>query len=191
MIIRLLLVLITLLQYTSLVYSDEPLAPPKTYTIHSPSKKFVATIDPNRGVKVRSADSSKTLWKAPKIWSRSALLADDGEHLVTGYDDLDLIPLDYTKDLVLITFWRRDKKIKDITVGDLFPDTKVLRRTASHYHWGSLKTITETTLTVKLCDNSKVIFDIATGKQISPVKSNSSLIPSFDGAWALSKMQTP
>ena len=104
--------------------ADTPLPPPKRYEVESPSKKYSATVDPKTGVTVCAAGSGKTLWKAPKIWSRKALLADDGDHLVTGYNGLNLIPVNYTRDLVLITFWRRDERIRDVTVGELFPDTR-------------------------------------------------------------------
>ena len=144
--------------------ADTPLPPPKRHEVESPSKKYIATVDPKTGVTVRAAGSGKTVWKAPKIWSRRAFLADDGEHLVTGYDGLNLIPVNYTRDLVLITFWRRGERIRDITVGELFPDTKVLVRTVSHYHWGGIQGITGRTLTVRRCDKKEVRFDITTGK---------------------------
>jgi hypothetical protein len=67
---------------------------------------------------------------------------------VTGYDGINLIPQNYTKDLVLISFWRRDKKIRDVTVGELFPDTHILRKTISHYNWGLITGITKSTLNV-------------------------------------------
>lgn len=111
---------------------------------------------------MRAAGSGKTVWKAPKIWSRKALLANDGEHFVTGYDGLNLIPVNCTWDFVLITFWRRDEKIRDVTVGELFPDTRVLVRTVSHYQ--GIQGITDYTLTVRRCDKKEVRFDITTGK---------------------------
>ncbi len=73
--------------------ADRPLPSPRRYEVESPSKKYSATIDPKTGVTVRAAGSGKTVWKAPKIWSRRAFLADDGEHFVTGYDGLNLIPV--------------------------------------------------------------------------------------------------
>src|SRR5689334_19510682 len=66
--------------------ADSPLAPAKRYEVESPSKKFVATVDPKKGVSVRAVGAQEILWKAKRIWSRVAFLADDGEHFVTGYD---------------------------------------------------------------------------------------------------------
>jgi hypothetical protein len=146
------------------VSADESLPPPKLHVVESPSKGYVATVDPKSGVAVRAADSRKVLWESPKTWSRSAFLADDGEHFVTGYDGLNLIPVNYTTNLVLITFWKKEQKIRDVTVGDLFPNTKVLVRTVSHYRWGGIQGITNNTLIVRRCDKKEVKFDVGTGK---------------------------
>ncbi|MCP5520186.1 MAG: hypothetical protein H7A46_01400 [Verrucomicrobiales bacterium] len=147
----------------SAIRADEPLAPPSRYEVKSSSHKFVATIDPKSGVRVSAAGSSQALWTSTN-WFRVAFLADDGEHLVTGYDGMNLIPQDYTKDLVLISFWRRDKKIRDVTVGELFPDARILQKTVSHYNWGSITTITNGAAVVRRCDGKVMRFDVTTGR---------------------------
>lgn len=145
------------------IRADEPLAPPTRYEVQSPSRKFVATLDPNSGVRVSAAGASEVLW-ASTNWFRVAFLADDGDHFVTGYDGLNLIPRDYTKDLALITFWRREKKIRDVTVGELFPSMRILQKTVSHYNWGSIAGITKGKLIVRRCDGNEVRFDVTTGE---------------------------
>jgi hypothetical protein len=147
------------------VRADEPLSLPKRHDVESQSKKYIATVDPKKGVTVRAVGVRKPIWAAPEIWSRRVLLADDGEHLVTGYDGLNLIPVDYTTNLVLITFWHRDQKIREVTVGDLFPDTKALRRTVWHYNWGGIVGIQEGKLIVRRCDKKEVRFEISSGKE--------------------------
>lgn len=145
------------------VHADEPLAPPARYEVQSPSHKFVATFDPQAGVRVNAAGSSEALWTSTN-WFRVAFLADDGDHFVTGYGGMNLIPQNYTKDLVLVTFWKRDRKIRDVTVGELFPDTRVLKKTVSHYHWGSITGVTNSALIVTRCDDKVVRFDVTTGR---------------------------
>ena len=162
MTIRLVLVSLLVCYFAPAIRADSPLPPPKRHEVESPSKKYVATIDPTRGVSLRAAGSRKTLWKSPKVWSRTAFLADDGEHFVTGHSEL--IPREYTTNLVLITFWHKDKKIRDLTLGEIIPNTNVLVRTASHFRWGGIHGITDGKLTVKPCDNQEVKYDIATGK---------------------------
>src|SRR5689334_6478798 len=92
------------------LHADEPFATPAPYKVQSPSRAFVASLDPKSGVQVSAVGASDVLWTSTN-WFRVAFLADDGEHFVTGYDGMNLIPQNYTKDLVLITFWRRNQKI--------------------------------------------------------------------------------
>src|SRR5260221_5893950 len=155
--------LLILLSCASVVRADEPLAPPARYEVKSSSHKYVATLDPKTGVVVRATGSSNILWTATN-WFRVAFLANDGQDFVTGYDGMNLIPQDYTKDLVLVTFWRQDKRIRDVTVGELFPDTRILEKTVSHYHWGSIAGITNSTLIVSRCDGRVVRLDVTTGR---------------------------
>jgi hypothetical protein len=91
-------------------------------------------------------------------------LADDGDHFISGYEGMNLIPQDYAKDLALVTFWRRNEKIRSVTVGELFPDLRVLTRTVSQYHWGSITGLTNNSLTVIRCDGKTVRFDVNTGR---------------------------
>jgi hypothetical protein len=155
--------ILILLFFASVVRADEPLAPPARYEMQSASHKYVAILDPKTGVVVRAADSSTILWTATN-WFRIAFLADDGQHFVSGYDGMNLIPQDYTKDLVLVTFWRQNKKIRDVTVGELFPNTRILQKTVSHYNWGSITGITNSTLIVSRCDGKVFRFDVTTGR---------------------------
>ena len=158
-----LLSLLTLLLCTTVGRADEPLAPPARYEIQSPAHKYVASLDPKTGVAVRAAGSTNILWTATN-WFRVAFLADDGQHLVTGYDGMNLIPQNYAKDLVLITFWQRDRMIRDATAAELIPDPRVLQKTVSNYHWGMLTGITNHTLTVRRCDGKMLRFDVTTGR---------------------------
>ncbi len=153
----------TLLLIVSTVCSDAPLSPPAKHEVLSRNKRFRAELDPREGTTIISMESGNILWKLPD-WYRCAFLADDGQHFVTGYDGLNLIPLDYSKKLVLITFWKKGNKIKEITVEDIFPDTRILQRTASHYNWGYMSGIDQDGfLQVKRCDGRVFLFDVRTG----------------------------
>ncbi len=143
---------------------DEPLPLPEKYQVLSLNKKFRAELDPREGTRIIHVASSKIMWTLP-TWHGWAFLSNDGEHLVTGYDGLNLIPLEYTKKLVLITFWMKDKKTREITVGDLFPDTRILQRTVSHYNWGTINGINpDGYLQVRRCDGTRFLFDVRTGE---------------------------
>jgi hypothetical protein len=146
-------------------YGDAPLSPPSGYEISSPSSKFFAKVDPKSGVCVYAAGSTNALWTLSK-WFRISYLADDGDHFISVYEGGNLIPKDFSKDLPLITFWNRNKKIRDVTVGELFPDTSVLKSTESHYYWGDITRITNTSLVVTRCDGLIVRMNVTTGEML-------------------------
>jgi hypothetical protein len=144
-------------------YGNVPLPPPSRYEISSPSGKFFARVDPNSGVRVYATGSTNVLWTLSK-WFRVAFLADDGDHFISVYDGGNLIPKNFKKDLPLITFWDRNKNIRDVTVGELFPDTSILKTTESHYYWGDISRITNASLVVTRCDGKLVRFNVANGE---------------------------
>jgi hypothetical protein len=79
---------------------------------------------------------------------------------------LNLIPLDYPKDLVLITFWNDGHKIREIRIGEIFPDERLLKRTASHYDWGYITGIAhDGFLHVKRSDGLEIYYDVKTGNR--------------------------
>jgi hypothetical protein len=147
----------------SAVRGDTPLAPPGKVTAMSPNGRIRATADPRAGTRVEDVKLGKVLWSLPD-WHRSIFVADDGKHLVTEHDGLNLIPVDFTDDLALLTFWREGKKIREVTVRDLFPDHKGLVRTASHYAWRlTIDLNAKGRLRISLIDGKILFFDVSTG----------------------------
>jgi hypothetical protein len=130
----------------------------------SPSGRIRAISDLKAGTRVEDVKGHKVLWSLPD-WHRSLFVADDGKHLVTQYDGLNLIPTNFTDDLVLLTFWSEGKKVRDITVRDFVPNYHILQHTASHYHWGIVHGIDpEGRLKVERADGKIFLFDVGTGK---------------------------
>jgi len=108
--------------------------------------------------------SGDVLWRVPG-WFRSLHLADDGEHLVTGYGGLNLIPVNAPDSLELATFWGRDRRIASVTLGALVPDRSLLRRTTSHYEWGAISGIdSKQRLVITRVDGRVFRFNMATGE---------------------------
>ena len=146
--------------------ADSPLPTPAIVTALSPSGHIRAVSDPKGGTRVEDVKQHKVLWSLPD-WHRSLFVADDGRHLVTQYDGLNLLPTDFSDDLVLLTFWREGTKFRRVRVRDLLPDHRILRRTASHYHWGNVHGIDpQGRLKVERADGKIFFFDISTGKTI-------------------------
>ncbi len=161
---RALLFFVSIAIAVSVIRGDTPLPPPSKVTVTSPSGRIRAISDPKAGTRVEDPKLHKVLWSLPD-WHRSLFVADDGKHLVTQYDGLNLIPTDFTDDLVLFTFWRDGRKLREVTVRDFVPDHRILTRTAgSHYYWGIVHGIdTQGRLKVERADKKFFFFDIITG----------------------------
>ena len=144
---------------------DTPLPPPTKVTVTSPSGRIHAISDPKADkTRVEDARSHKVLWSIPD-WYRALFVADDGKHLVTEYDGLNLIPTDFTDDLVLFTFWREGRKLREVRVRDFIPDHHLLEHTASHYYWGTVDSIdAQGRLKVERADRKVFFFDVTTGR---------------------------
>ena len=83
--------------------ADTPLPPPGLVSALSPNGSIRAVSDPKAGTRVEDVKQHKVLWSLPG-WYRSILVADDGKHLVTQYNGLNLLPIDLSDDLILLTF---------------------------------------------------------------------------------------
>ncbi|MCS7026801.1 MAG: hypothetical protein NZV14_18530 [Bryobacteraceae bacterium] len=149
--------------------ADAPPKPPATYTVYSNNGKFHAEVNLSRQrttVYRGSGKTRQTLWSVPG-WFRVAAVSDDGNILVTGYDGVNLLPLHFTGEEVLLTFFDRGKVTAKVTVRDLFPDPKQLRRTVSHWAWGDyLGFNAQNQFQVKLVTGSIVTFDPRTGSRL-------------------------
>lgn len=147
--------------------ADAPLRAPSPVSVCSNSKIFCLLTDPKTGThayRVHSDGSRQPLWSMPG-WYRVIFLADDGRHAVTGYDGA-LLPLDYSPDEPLLTFWRDGSRIRSIPVSSLVKDLRKLQRTSSHYRWGSYVGFNAAgNLVVSTVERESVAFDVTTGKE--------------------------
>lgn len=120
------------------VRADTPLRPPEKHVAHSRNRAIEAESDPQTGLttvyRVDPAGARTRLW-AMAGWYRALYPADDGEHLVLGFDGLNLLPTNAADDLVVLRFVRRGEVVAALTLRDVVPDRSILRRTASHLAW--------------------------------------------------------
>lgn len=137
--------------------------PPRKFTFASPNGRIRAVSDPKAGTKIEDVKNHKVLWRLSN-WYRRIYVADNGKYVVTMNDDL--IPTDFTNDLVLFTFWAEGKRVRDITIKEIAPERRVLEKTASHYSWGGIEGFDlNGRLKVKRADGKTFLFDVATGKR--------------------------
>ncbi|MGH2360563.1 MAG: hypothetical protein ACRDGM_08485 [bacterium] len=168
--IRLLFVAVGGLLIVDGLAADEPLPAPQTYTIYSNNKRFQAVLDAQRlvttiyRVAISKGEPAAKLWEMPG-WFRVAALADDGEHLVTGYDGGNLLRMHDTDDETMLTFYRKGSPIRRVPLREIIPDRKVLRRTVSHYLWGSCRGFdAKGRFLVQTVDGREIAYDPMTGR---------------------------
>lgn len=146
--------------------ADASLPVPEAYTVCSPSGIFCAHLDPQRAlIRIyRAGQESDDLWTM-EGWFRQAALGDDGETLVTGYDGLDLLPLDYRQDDLILRIYRRGVLVRAVALNEVIDDFSSLQRTESHYYWGHYLGFDEAgDYVIETVENRVITIDIATGE---------------------------
>src|SRR4051812_36558644 len=123
------------------LHADEPMPPPTKFIVRSSDGRVAAISDPDATTTkiIRTADK-KILWEIPR-WESVLFLANDGRHVVAGYGGGNLIPVEYDERMVLFTFWREGKQIREVTVKEFVSNKSKPHRTVSHYHWGRIDRI--------------------------------------------------
>jgi hypothetical protein len=100
-------------------------------------------------------------------WFRVAALADDGDHLVTGYWGMNLIPVNYNKKEVMLYFFRRGELLNHVTLDQIIGDFFKLMRTASHYFWGNYGGFDrDGRYVVRTVEGRRLRFDVTKGTPI-------------------------
>ncbi len=143
--------------------ADAPLPPPQDKTVCSQNGAFCAVMDAG-SVRTNVVKDGKVLWSMPG-WFRDAHLADDGEHLVVGYQGLGLLQWDYRPQTTLITFWRRGRLLRRVPLSEVIEDTDNLELTVSHFRWGRTLGIDgQGRFLVHTVEDRRMAFDIESGK---------------------------
>lgn len=122
-------------------HADSPLSPPTKFTVKSPDGKISVISDPDESTtKITRSSDGRLLWEIPS-WESWLFVANDGKHVVAGYNGMNLIPVDYDEGMVVFTFWREGKKIRAVTLKDFVVGKSPPRKTSSHYNWGWIEKI--------------------------------------------------
>ena len=107
---------------------------PASVVVWSENHGYFVESVPNADTTVYRMSDGKALWKIPS-WHRSVFVSDTG-FVAIGDEAINLLPLNYKPDVVLIKLWHDGRLIHEIRLRDLVQNTKRLRRAASHYYWG-------------------------------------------------------
>ena len=166
--IKPLLLLMAVTLVTGQSHADEPLLPPHRYTKCSASGAFCVTSDPTEGTFAhRRNESANRFWHIQR-WFRVAYLSDDGEHLVTGYDGINLVPADHPEETRVVEFWNLGELLASHTLRELGYELADLQRTVSNFHWGSYGGLdSDGNFRLVMLNEDVIVFDVATGKRLS------------------------
>ena len=151
-------------------WADEPPAAPRLKSVCSANAFFCAEMDPEKNLTTvyrrRAGGVREPLWSM-RGWFQVAALSSDGEYLVTGYEGSNLLPLEYKKDQVMLSFYDRGKLIRHVRLNEMVLDFSKLQITVSHYHWGTyLGLNAEDHYGVETADKRWLLYNIRTGKLV-------------------------
>lgn len=132
------LIFVASLVLSTAAQADQPSVGATLHRFSSPDRQIVATAFPGSDTRVQRRTSGETLWRIPG-WHSLLYLSNDGLHAAVVQSGLNLIPLDSQPELVLVTIWTRGEKSREISVQDIAPNLSILRKTTSHYEWGSVE----------------------------------------------------
>lgn len=179
-----LLAVLGLLQ--GLAFADVPPPVPEAKAVCSLNGFFCALMDPNHNlttvVRRRAGGVAEPLWSMSG-WFRVAYISNDGEYLVTGFDGGSLLPPNYKRSQVMLSFYDRGKLIRQVRLNEILSDFGKLEKvvshdtalamarggsqTDSHYRWGNYLGLNSNDhLTVELVDKKWLMFDVKSGKII-------------------------
>lgn len=166
--------LIILFSCVAATLADEPLEKPADKTIFSANRKFCVEMklkDKKTTAYAISNQGKKQIRN--KIWEMdgwyyNAALANDGEHLIIGYDKRNLLDLNYKPDQVMLSFYQNGKLFQTVRLNQLIENFSNLPRTASHYAWLKMFGFNENNLySLTTFENREFLFDPSTGKPIN------------------------
>ena len=150
--------------------ADSPLPAPADYKAQSPNGSCYALLEVKsaRTTVFRRAKGRPAvrLWDMAG-WFRVVSLSDDCEHLVVGYDGSNLLPLDFTPDLVMLRFFERGRLLREVRLNELIRDRSKLQRTVSHYNWGRYLGFDQRNrYLVETVEGERIVFS-ATGQRVA------------------------
>jgi len=141
--------------------------------VWSPNKEAVADVMIDTkciriGRVVWNGNIGRTNW----LWSiegsyQEGWLSDDGEYFVGCYEGLNFLPLSFTKDLTILSFFKQGTLMGSVRLDQLITDFSKLKRVGSQYRWSKYIGLNACGLIAgETIEGKKILFDITTGSAV-------------------------
>ncbi|MCK5052348.1 MAG: hypothetical protein KAS53_11540 [Candidatus Cloacimonetes bacterium] len=162
------IIMLVILTMTMIVSADEPPRSPWKTMTKSPDGSKCVISDPETNITTVYEIDDKTGNKLP-LWSivgwfRVTHISNDGEHLVIGYDGMNLLPFNYWSNEPMLYFIHKGELIKHVTLDQLIKDPSKMTKAVSHYAWGNYVGFDDKGhFVVETCEGKRV-FDPKTGE---------------------------
>jgi hypothetical protein len=117
-------------------------------------------------------------------WQTTAWLSDDGDFLVVGYRNVNLLEVDHAPDEVMLSFYKRGAPTGVVRLNEIMPDRARLRRTVSHYAWGNfVGFVGPHRFAIETIDDRRLVYDVTTGALVAagPAPPQPPVQPSGEG----------
>lgn len=151
--------------FSTLANADTPLNQARFTKKTSANKLFSVASDPSKRTTYATNKAGTKLWEI-KGWFREYFVSNDGSHFVSVYGGANLLPENYSDDLILASIWKDGVAQFHITVSQVIPDRSILVKTTSHYLWGDVNGFDEQNrLVIKRVDGKELTFDLASGRE--------------------------
>lgn len=141
--------------------------------IYSPNKRFYAFADlDKKNTSIYEVIMRENIGRRKKFWAMDGCfemlgLLNDGKHLVLGYRGTNMIPIDYKKDQVMLSFINRGNLINRIRLNQLITDFSKLQKINSGYYWGRYLGLNSAGYyVIQSVEGKRMLFDVKTGKPI-------------------------
>ncbi|HEY0061043.1 MAG TPA: hypothetical protein VGC21_02915 [Telluria sp.] len=150
--------LLSMLLASAAAVADTPTA--QVDTAFYSANKAVKVVSTRQG-RTYAVKGKKVLWTL-REYVRYGYVSDDGRYFVEVYGGGNLIPRHPANDIVLLSFYRDGKPIKEVTLPDIVSSTSLLVPTQSHLYWGDpLGFVQAHTFALKRVDGKLFHFDLS------------------------------
>ncbi len=143
----------------------------KIKQFESRNKEYVADVFPDSNVtKIGKVAWQGNIGRTTWLWSIEgvfsvAWLSNDGDHFVAGYEGGNLLPPNYDKNQVMLSFFSQGKIIDRVRLNHLITDFSKLEKVGSNYRWARFVGLnTCGYLVLETVEGRSFVFDVTTGQ---------------------------